>query len=86
LEAGDRRRAGCWDSIHQSVNLQRWECDDLTLLLSCHRELAGGGRSWRDARRKLKLHSAVNSFGENEGKTDNFGRMLYSVYAVHGPA
>jgi hypothetical protein len=43
LEAVDRRRAGCANSIHQFVNSQRWEYDEVTLPLSCHGELAGGG-------------------------------------------
>jgi len=30
---------------HQLVHLQRWECDNVTLPLSCHGELADGGRS-----------------------------------------
>jgi len=61
LKAVDRRRAGCWDSIHQLVNSQPWKYDEVTLALSSHGELAGGGRSCREARRKLKLHSGVNS-------------------------
>jgi len=61
LEAVDRRRAGCWDSILQLVNSQPWEYDEVTLPLISHGELAGGGRSCREARRKLNLHSGVNS-------------------------
>jgi len=62
LEAVDGRRAQCRDSIHQLVNSQLWECDNVTLPLSSHGELADGGRSCREVRRKLKLHSGVNSF------------------------
>ena len=61
LEAVNGRRAGCRDTIHQLVNSQLWECDKVTLSLSSRGELADGGRSCREARRKLKLHSAVNS-------------------------
>jgi len=38
-----------------------WECDNVTLPLSSHGELADGGRSCREVRRKLNLHSGVNS-------------------------
>jgi len=55
------QRAGCCDSFHQLVNSQPWECDKVTCPLSCHGELAGGGRSCREARRKLKLRLGVNS-------------------------
>jgi len=47
--------------MHQLVNLQPWECDMVTLPLSSHGELADGGQSCKEARRKLKLHSGVNS-------------------------
>jgi len=47
--------------FHQLVNSQPWECDKVTLPLSSHGELADGGRSCMEARRKLKLHSGVNS-------------------------
>jgi len=60
LEAVDGRCARCWDSIHQLVNSQPWECDNVTLLLGSHGELADVGRSCREVRRKLKLHSRVN--------------------------
>ena len=61
LEAVDVRRAGCCESIHQLVNLQQWECDKVTLPLSSHGVLADGGPSCREARRKLKLRTRVNS-------------------------
>jgi len=61
LEAVDGRRTWWWDSIHQLVNSQPWECDNETLPLSSHGELADGDRSCREVRRKLKLHSGVNS-------------------------
>jgi len=47
--------------FHQLVKSQPWECDKVTLPLSSHGELAGGGRSCMEARQKLKLHSGVNS-------------------------
>jgi len=47
--------------FHQLVNSQPLECDKVTLPLSSHGELADGGRSYMEARRKLKLHSGVNS-------------------------
>jgi len=49
------------DSIHQLVNSQLWKCDKVTLPFNSHAELADGGRSCREACRKLKLHSRVNS-------------------------
>jgi len=49
------------DSIPQLVDLQTWVCDKVTVPLSSHGELADGGRSCKEARRKLKLHSGVNS-------------------------
>jgi len=55
-----QRRAWCLDSIHQLVNSQPWECDKVTVLSRSHRELADGGRSCREARRKLTQHSGVN--------------------------
>jgi len=58
-EAVDGRRAGCWASILQLVNLQRWECAKVTVPLSAHGELADGSRSCREAHRELKLHSGV---------------------------
>jgi len=61
MEPVDGRRAGCWDSFHQFVNSQPWECDNVTLTFSGHGERSNGGRSCREARRKLKLHSGVNS-------------------------
>jgi len=61
LEAVDERHVGCCDFFHRLVNLQLWECDNVTLPLSCHGELADGGGSCREARWKLKLHSGVNS-------------------------
>jgi hypothetical protein len=45
LEEVDRRRTGFCDSIHQLVNSQLWECDEVTLPLSSYRELADGGQS-----------------------------------------
>ena len=61
LEAVDRRRVGCWDSIHQLINLQSWEYDEVISPFSLHGELAGGARSCTEACRKLKLHLWVNS-------------------------
>jgi len=93
LEAVDGRRARCWDSIHQLVNLQPWECDKVTLPLTSHGELADGGRSCRGVRRKVKLHLDVNSYSWKwrEDKQSSVDAvlgvcctrcMLYSVYAV----
>ena len=61
LEVVDGRRTRCWDTIHELVNSQPWKCDKVTLLFSSHRELASGGRLYREARRKLTRHSGVNS-------------------------
>jgi len=60
-ETVDWRRAGFLHSVLERVNMQLWECNDLTLSLSSNGELAGGGRSCREACRKMKLHSGVNS-------------------------
>jgi len=46
---------------HSSVNSQPWDCDEVTVPLSSHGELADGGRSCREEHQKLKLHSWVNS-------------------------
>jgi len=54
MEVVDRRRAGCQNSIHQLLNSQLWECDEVTLSLSSLMEswlmtidLVGRhGRSW----------------------------------------
>jgi len=51
---------GLYSSFSYS-NLQPWECGKVTLPLSSHGELAGGGRSYMEAHQKLKLHSGVNS-------------------------
>jgi hypothetical protein len=60
LEAVDGWRARCWDSIHHLVNSQLWECGKVTLSLSSHGELADSGQLYREACRKLKLHSSIN--------------------------
>ena len=61
LEAVNRRRTRCWDSIHELVESQLWECDEVTLPLTYHGELAGGCRACMEARWELKLHSGVIS-------------------------
>ena len=61
LDAVDGWRAGCWDSTHQLVNPQPWECYKVTLLFHSHRERADGGRWCKEACQKLTRHSAVNS-------------------------
>jgi hypothetical protein len=60
-KALDRHRAGCCDSYHQLVTSQLWECVKVTLHLIAHGERTEGSRACRDARRKLKLHSGVNT-------------------------
>jgi hypothetical protein len=47
------------DSIPQLVDSQTWECDKVSVSLSSHGELGDGGRSCKEARRKLKLYSGV---------------------------
>jgi len=49
------------DSVPQLVDSQTWERDKVTVSLSSHGKLADGGRSCKEACRKLKLHSGVNS-------------------------
>jgi len=66
-------RAGCWDSIKQLVNSQPWECENVTLLLSSHGELADGGRWCREVCRKLKLHQ----------QKLNLLHCFYLVYCTH---
>ena len=50
-------------SLHSSVRysyLQPWECDEVSLPLSSHVELAGGSQTWKEECWGLKLHSGVN--------------------------
>jgi len=47
--------------MYQLVDSQMRECDKVTLPLSSHGELADGGRSYREACRKVTLHAGVNS-------------------------
>jgi len=54
------RMLGLYSLFSYSI-LQPWECDKVTLPLSSHGELAGGGWSYKEAHQKLKLHSGVNS-------------------------
>jgi hypothetical protein len=61
LEVANGWRTGCCDSFYQLVNLQPWECENMTLPLGCHGELADGGRWYRAARRRLTLDSLVHS-------------------------
>jgi len=75
LETVDGSRVGSWDSILRLVGSQTCECDKVTLSSSSHVDLAGGGQSSRDARRKLRLHLGVNMYSWEF-------RMLYLVYAV----
>ena len=62
----------------------------MTLPLSSHGELADGGRSCKEARRKLKLHSEGQLvIMRMKGRQTILGEcctrcMLYSVYAVLG--
>jgi len=61
LEAVDGRRARCWDSIHRLVNSKPWECDEVTLPLKLLWRTGWWRSISREAYRKLKLHSGVNS-------------------------
>jgi hypothetical protein len=42
------------------VDSPLWECDNVTLPVSCHGDLADGGRSCSEGCRKLKLNSGGN--------------------------
>jgi len=84
LEVFNRRRAGCWDSIQQLVNSQPWESDEVTLPLSSHGELAGGGRSVGRHPRIWSYILGSTCNRQNEGNRDNFRMMQYSLYVVHG--
>ena len=53
----------------------------MTLPLSSHGALADARRSWRVARRKLKLHSGVNS--ESWEWRENKQYLVYDVFAVY---
>jgi len=50
-----------WDWIHQLVDSQPWECDDLTLPLKLVWRTGWWWSFSREVRWKLKLHSGVNS-------------------------
>jgi len=86
LEVVDARCTGCWDSIHQLVKLQPWECDKETLpsiwalmeswLMAVDRVGRHAGR-WSNIPWSTCNH-------ENEGKTNKLGWMLYLVYVVLG--
>jgi len=60
-EVHDEREGWCWDSFHQHCNSQPWDCDKVTLPLTSHGELADCDQSCREANRKLKIHSGVNT-------------------------
>jgi len=80
LQKVDWSHPRCWDCIHQEVNLQRWECNMVRLLLGSYGELAVGG--WSVARHTGSwsyIHWSNHSH-ENEGKTDNLGWILYMVF------
>jgi len=49
------------DSIHQIVNSQPWECDKVTLPLKLLWRTGWWRSIGREVRRKLKIHSGVNS-------------------------
>jgi len=61
LEAVGGRRARCWDSIHRLVNSKPWECDKVTSPLKLLWRTGWWRWIGREVRRKLKLHSGVNS-------------------------
>jgi len=61
LKPVDGRRARCWDSIHRLVNSKPWECDEVTLPLKLLWRTGWCRSIGREVRRKLKLHSEVNS-------------------------
>jgi len=61
LEEVNGQDTGCWDSIPQLYTSQPWDCDKGTVPLNSHGELADGGRSCREAHRKLKVQSLVSS-------------------------
>jgi len=64
-EIGRVLGSGRWmarrDSIHQLGNSQPWECDKVTLPLKLLRRTGWWLSIGREVRRKLKLHSWVNS-------------------------
>jgi len=73
------------ESIHQLVNSQPWECDNVTSPLSPHGELADGGRSCRRHAGSWSYIERSTCHHENEGKTNNLRWMLYSVLTYeHG--
>jgi len=88
LEAVDGRCTGCWDSIHQIVNSQWWECDKATLPPSFLWTLLVCSWSSRKAHWKWQLYSAVNLKSWDWRDDRQFwvdgahGACFYAVWAV----
>ena len=61
LEEVNGRRARCWDSIRWLVNSKPWECDEVTLPSKLLWRPGWWQSICREIRRRLKLHSGVNS-------------------------
>jgi len=49
------------DSMHRLVTSKPWECDEVTMPLKLLRRACWLHPICREARRKLQLHSGVNS-------------------------
>jgi len=78
LEAVNGRRTRCWDSIHRLVDAKLWARDEVNLPLKLFWRTGWWQSICRAVRRKLKLHSGVNS-KSRESRDRN-----YLVYAVLG--
>ena len=61
VEAVYWRCTRCWDSIHRLVNSKPWEYDEMTLPWKLLYRTGWSQSICREVRRKLKLHSGVNS-------------------------
>ena len=84
LQEVDGRRAGCWDSFHQLVNLQPWECDMWLYLWAVMESwLMAVDRAGRQAGSWRYIQGSTRNH-ENEGKKNNLRWILYSAYAVLG--
>ena len=78
LEAVDGRHARCWDSIHRSVNLKPWECDEVTLPLKLLWRTGWWQSICREIRRKLQSGVYLKS---REWRDDRQS-LVYAVLGV----
>jgi len=78
-ESVDGRRAGSWHPIHQLVDSQPWECDNVTYLGALMESwLMSVDHVGRYAGSCSHIQGSTRNH-ENEGKLNNHRWMLYSV-------